>query len=96
MTAERAAYKKRHRLEVIYDFLRIIREHRNSIRPTPLLRLANLSTGSFSEYCDELTLKGFIKTIDDKDGKYLTLTDKGFKYLEKYRLVLGLLDEFGL
>ena len=89
--------KRRERLEVIFDILKIINEHHNSIKPTPLLRFSNLSSGSFSEYYHELMAKGFIKEIDDKKGKkFLTLTDKGFTYLEKYKLILGFIKEFEL
>ena len=89
--------RKRDRLGVIYDILRIIRANYNSIRPTPLLRYSNLSSQSYSEYYDELLQKGFIKEVIDKKGKkYITLTDKGFKYLEKYKLILGFVDEFEL
>ena len=89
--------RKRDRLWVIYDILRIIRANYNSIRPTPLLRYSNLSSQSFSEYYQELLEKGFVKEVTDKKGKkYITLTDKGFKYLEKYKLILGFVDEFEL
>jgi predicted transcriptional regulator len=88
--------KKRNRLEVIFDILKVIRDNRNSIKPTPLQRKSNLSSSSFSEYCSELVSKGFVREIAEKDGKYLTLTDKGYKYLEKYRLILGLIQEFEL
>jgi len=89
--------KKRHRLEVIFDILNIIREHSNSIKPTPLLRYSNLSSSSFSEYYKELTAKGFLKEISDSRGKhYVTLTDRGFLYLEKYHLISGFIDEFEL
>ena len=89
--------KKRDRLEVIFDILKIIRSHHNSIKPTPLLRRSNLSSSSFSEYYKELTAKGFIKEITDKTGKkYITLTDKGFKFLEKYKLILGFIEDFEL
>ncbi len=89
--------RKRDRLGVIYDILRIIRANYNSIRPTPLLRYSNLSSQSFSEYYHELLEKGFVKEVTDKKGKkYITLTDKGFKYLEKYKLILGFVNEFEL
>ena len=89
--------KKRDRLEVISDILGIIRDSHNSIKPTPLLRKSNLSSSSFSEYYAELASKGFIKEITDGKGKrYVTLTDKGFKYLEKYGLIRGFIDEFEL
>lgn len=89
--------KKRDRLEVIYDILKIISEHHNSIKPTPLLRFSNLSTNSFSEYYSELIAKEFIKEIIDKKGKkFITLTDKGYMFLEKYKLIVGFIDEFEL
>ena len=42
--------KKRERLEVIRDILRIIKERKNSIKRTPLLRYSNLSTQRFNDY----------------------------------------------
>ena len=89
--------KKRDRLAVIFDILKMIRDNHNSIKPTPLLRYSNLSSSSFSEYYEELLAKEFVKELTDKKGrKYITLTDKGFKYLEKYNLILGFIDEFEL
>ena len=89
--------KKRERLEVIYDFLKIIQDGHNSIKPTPLLRKSNLSSQSFAEYSEELLNKGFIKEINNKKGKkYITLTDRGFEYLQKYKTILGFIDEFQL
>ncbi len=89
--------RRRDRLAVVYDILKIIRQHHNSIKPTPLLRYSNLSSQSFSEYLSELLEKGFVKEITDEKGKkFLTLTDKGFRYLEKYKLILGFIEEFEL
>jgi predicted transcriptional regulator len=89
--------RKRDRLEVIYDILKIIRHYNNSIKPTPLLRYSNLSSQSFSEYLSELMEKGFVKEIiDEKGRKFFTLTDKGFEYLVKYKLIIGFIDEFEL
>lgn len=89
--------RKRDRLEVIYDILKIIRDKGNSIKSTPLLRFSNLSSTSFSEYFLELQSKGLVKEIIDKKGKkFITLTDKGFTYLEKYRFIQGFIEEFEL
>ncbi|MFH0875018.1 MAG: winged helix-turn-helix domain-containing protein [archaeon] len=89
--------RKRDRLEVVYNILKIIQDHNNSIKPTPLLRYSNLSSQSFSEYFKELFEKCFIKEVLDKKGrKYITLTDKGFQYLEKYKVITGFIDEFEL
>jgi predicted transcriptional regulator len=92
-----AINRKRDRLEVIHDILKKISENKNSIRPTPLLRKSNLSSASFAEYLKELSEKGFVKEIlDEDDKKYITLTDKGFKYLDKYSQLRGFIDEFEL
>ena len=89
--------QKRNRLEVIYDILCIIRDHSNSIKPTPLLRYSNLSSNSFSDYYKELLSKDFVREITDRKGrKYISLTDTGFNYIEKYKLILGFINEFDL
>lgn len=89
--------KKRDRLSVIFDILLIIRDHNNSLRYTVLLRASRLSSSKFAEYYAELIAKNFItEMIDKSGGKHVSLTDKGFKYLEKYNLILGLINEFEL
>lgn len=89
--------RKRDRLEIIYTILKIIRDHNNSIKHTPLLRFTNVSSQSFGEYYSELLSKGFIREVfDTKKRKTVSLTDKGFTYLEKYQTILGFIDEFGL
>lgn len=89
--------RKRDRLEMIFDILNIVRNHHNSIKPTPLLRHSNLSSQSFSEYFNELLEKDLIReNTDDNGRKFITLTDKGYKYLEKYKLILGFIEEFEL
>ena len=89
--------KKRSRLEIIYNILKTIKDKNNSIKPTPLLRYSNLSSQSFAEYYHELIQKEFIREeYDRKQRKYITLTDKGFEYLEKYRTIKNFIDELGL
>ena len=89
--------KKRDKLEIIYDVLTIIRAKNNSIKPTPLLRFSNLSSQSFSEYIEELLDKEFVKEVYNKKGrKFYSLGDKGFKYLEKYEVIKGFIDDFEL
>ena len=89
--------RRRDRLEIIYTILKLIQENDNSIKPTPLLRFTNISSQSFSEYFKELLEKNFIREEHDKKNKkYVTLTDKGFLFLEKYKYILGIIDEFEL
>ena len=50
----------------------------------------------FKEYISELTEKKFIKEINNKNEKFISLTDKGFKFLEKYKTIVNFIDEFEL
>ena len=89
--------RKRDRLEIIYSILKIIQDKGNSIKPTPLLRFSNVSSQSFNEYYAELLEKRLIREqLDNKGKKYISLTDKGFAYLEKYKVILGFIEEFEL
>jgi len=89
--------KKRDKLKVIYDMLKIIQNNNNSIKPTPLRRKSNLSSKGFYEYFDELNKQDIIREIIDKKGKkFINLTDKGFKYLERYKMVRGFIEDFGI
>ncbi len=88
--------KKRERLEVVRDILKIIQDNHNSIKPTPLLRHSNLSTKRFSIYLKELLEKEFVKEMKDKTGKHISITVKGFRYLEKYQNIVNFIEEFEL
>ena len=88
---------KRERLEVIRDILKIVKNKNNLIKRTPLLRYSNLSSQRFNEYYSELLEKNFIKESQDKKGKILiSLTEKGYRFLEKYILIVSFIDDFGL
>jgi predicted transcriptional regulator len=86
--------KKRNKLEIIKDILKIIQESR-SIRPTPLLRKSNLSSPIFRKYYSELLSKNFIEETREKNKKII-LTKKGQKYLEKYFAIINFIEEFEL
>jgi predicted transcriptional regulator len=87
---------KRGRLEIIKDILKIILENKNSIKTTPLLRRTNISSSKFKEYLSELIKKDFVKEINTREGKRIILTNKGFNYLEKYKTIVGFIEEFEL
>jgi predicted transcriptional regulator len=87
---------KRGKLEIIYDILKIIQENNNSIKPTPLLRQSNVSTIRFKEYFSELIAKDFVREVNHKGENFISLTDKGFKFLEKYKTIVNFIEEFEL
>jgi len=88
--------KKRERLEVIRDILKSIMANRQ-IKPTRLLYASNLSPQMFKEYINELISKKFIKLdIDKKEKKTFSLTPKGQEFLQEYRIIENLIENFGL
>lgn len=88
---------KRGKLEVIKDMLKIIQENKNSIKPTPLLRKANISSKGFKKYCADLLDKKLIAEVVDENGdKLLVLAERGFKFLERYKYIIDFIDEFEL
>jgi len=87
---------KRNKLEIIKDILKIIQENNNSIKITPLIRRSNISTSKFREYFGELLRKRFVKEINTQKGKRIALTNRGFQYLEKYKTIIGFIEEFEL
>lgn len=88
--------KKRERLEIIYDILVLINNNHNQIKPTPLLRKSNLSSNQFDKYIRELLEKKFIEFLVVDSKKYYGLTKKGFEYINKYKVILKVIEDFDL
>jgi predicted transcriptional regulator len=87
---------KRGKLQIMRDILFLIKENRNSIKITPLIRKSNLSSTGFKEYYTELINKGLVIEKLSESNKIVSLTEKGFKFLEKYRSIIDFIDEFEL
>ena len=88
--------KKRERLEVIKDILRVVRESRK-IKPTRLLYSSNLSPQMFKDYVNELLKKGFIQMNDEGEGKKtFSITSRGNDFLQEYKLIENFIENFGL
>jgi len=86
---------KRGKLDIIKDILKIIQKH-DSIKPTPLLRKSNISSGRFKEYFLDLLKKDFVKETYNNKEKFISLTEKGQKFLEKYKTIISFIEEFEL
>jgi predicted transcriptional regulator len=87
---------KRVKLEIIQDILKIIQQNQNKIKPTPLLRKTNISSSRFKEYFNDLINKGFIKQLKYKNERFISLTEKGYRFLDKYQTIINFIDEFEL
>ena len=87
---------KRGKLEIIKDILSIINKNRNSVKITPLIRQSNISSARFKEYFSELIEKKLVKEINHKGNKLISLTEKGCRFLERYKTIITFIDEFEL
>jgi predicted transcriptional regulator len=88
---------KRGKLEIMKDILRLIQENKNSIKPTPLLRKSGLSSVRFKEYYSDLLERELIReTTGEKGERQITLTEKGFKFIERYKTIINFIEEFDL
>jgi predicted transcriptional regulator len=88
--------KKRNRLEIIYDILRVIKDRSGRIKPTHILYKSNLSHQMMEEYLSELIEKEFIKEVKNKVGRTYEITSKGLNYVEKFSLIRDFTTSFGL
>ena len=87
---------KREKLEIIYDILNTIRSNKNMMKLTPLLRKSNLSSTRFKEYYAELLHRNLLKEAENEGSRHVSVTEKGFRFLEKYHTILDFIDEFEL
>ncbi len=78
------------------DILQIVKDNRNMIQATPLLRKSNLSSARFKEYYSELIEKKLMMEISSGGKKYIVLAEKGFRFLEKYRTIVAFIEDFEL
>jgi predicted transcriptional regulator len=89
--------KKRDRLEIIHDILHVIRKKGSGIKPTHILYKSNLSHQMLTDYLSELIEKDFIiENTNKKEKKFYTLTDKGYNYLNEYKIIREFADSYGL
>jgi predicted transcriptional regulator len=87
--------KKRSKFEITKDILEIV-QNNNPIKTTPLLRKSNLSTLRFKQYYEELLKKELLKETEDEKGRVISITEKGFKFLDKYKTIINFIEEFDL
>ena len=88
--------RKRNKLEVIYDILKVINEKSGKIKPTHILYKSNLSYVMMKDYLMELMEKGFIKEQNSDGRKSYVITKKGAEYLLKFNMIKNFTDSFGL
>ncbi|MFH1511602.1 MAG: winged helix-turn-helix domain-containing protein [Candidatus Woesearchaeota archaeon] len=86
---------RRTKLDVINDILVVIQDKGGSIRPTPLMYKANLSSKLLASYLKELQSKGLVD-IEESSHRTVRLTGTGYDFIRKFRLMREFQDAFGL
>ncbi len=88
--------EKRSRLDIIHNIIFTIMDNRNYIKKTPLQRKVNLSTKRFNEYYSELLKKKFIFEYEKDGNMFVSLSDRGHNFLEKYSYIKSFVEEFDI
>jgi predicted transcriptional regulator len=89
--------KKRDKLQIIKDILETIRDKGNKVKPTHIMYKANLSHQMLTEYTNDLISKQMIELIVDKKGKKtFGLKEKGYSYLNDFKMIRGFVDSYGI
>ena len=83
--------RKRNRMEIMHDMLKIIQEKKGKLKKTHLMYKANLSHNQMKIYLGELTMSGLI----EKESP-LKITEKGSDFFLKYRQMKEFEKTFGL
>lgn len=88
--------RRRERIEIIYDILKVIQDKGGKAKPTHILYKSNLSSQMLKEYLNYLIEKNFLQQTKDSKSKFYTLTDKGYKYIEDYSTIKKFMDSYDL
>ena len=87
---------KRTKTDIINDMLVAIMDKGGTIKPTHLMYKANLSHNLLKGYLEELVEKEFVEEVEKNHFKYLTLTDKGSEFIERFKKMKEFEKSFGL
>jgi len=88
--------KKRSRMDIVSDMLRIINGRDGRIKPTHLMYKANLSHTQMKTYLDELIEKKLVEKNNSEKVNEIVITKKGKEFLVQYIQMKEFENIFGL
>lgn len=88
--------KKRSRMDIISDMLKIIKERDGRVKPTHLMYKANLSHMQMKAYLDELIGKGLVEKNHSEKVNEIAITKRGRDFLVQYIQMKEFEEVFGL
>ncbi|MBI2042909.1 hypothetical protein HYT25_00795 [Candidatus Pacearchaeota archaeon] len=88
--------RKRNRVEIIHDMLRIIQERGGRIKKTHLMYKANLSHKQMTSYLKDLIKNGLIIDKRAEERNLILITERGRDFFVKYAQMREFEKTFGL
>ena len=88
--------RKRNKVDIVNDMLRIIRENGDKVKKTHLMYKANLSHKQMESYISELVKNNLIEKNTSEKKYFIKVTKKGDDFLVKYTQVKEFEKTFGL
>jgi predicted transcriptional regulator len=86
--------RKRTKLQIIYDILRILML--GEINPTKLATLVNMPYDRLMNLLKEMNEKGLVKIVSTGKTKTVGITHKGVELYEELKKIVELLNDYGL
>ena len=88
--------EKRSKIDIVMDILKCVNERKGKIKPTHLMYKSNLSHVEMKHYLLDLTEKGLLDEVSEKNKRLIVITKKGKDFLLQISKMKEFQKTFGL